>query len=631
MSTKDCTSNRIAVRAVVRLRNRLSASSQKHGSAVQIKNITWLTSPAFRLAHSNACQWASLVCVLAAQTFFALGSCRTITGHEAYVVQGSSEMVATGDWAVPRIAGQPWLEKPPLPHWILAVLSVLVGHLDSVIARVPSALVGCLGVLVFSGWVSCRWGTPIGVLTGLQLCTSLYFVTYARLAEADIYLWAVVIIALTAYGSRAIPPRHRTGSSPAFCVEADVNNSKGSWQCATRLSGPIFYLCLGLVNLIKGPFFGWAVILVVVFAHVAVYRSTSGLKLLMNVPGWLFAFIVGCTWYLFILWVYPETWQLWGLHTFGRLNSQMSLNPERWWYYLEKLPLQLMPWTGLILLGLPIALRQAWGQRDQHAGLLFLWALAPILMLSCVSAKHHHYIIHALPPLSWAGALGMKQFWYWFVRYFSTSGRWIFGASCIFSVSSAAFCVVVVCNNIVPIAFLPAILLGIVTIYVLTWVVRRREPALAAAVAFGSYTIISCYIYGWIQPEFDRYRDETVFLVRVATRIGGVQDSCLIFGIDPARVLIYGPQGAAILPEELLRGGDKTTVWEFVNRMKSAGGEHQQCIGERVVYVITSLAHEPVLRRLGEPVLLDAVKAPRWEKMGPQGQLALYAWRVHGP
>src|SRR4051794_17633023 len=41
-----------------------------------------------------------------------------LTYHEAIVAQGAREMLATGDLLVPTIGGRPWLEKPPLVHWL---------------------------------------------------------------------------------------------------------------------------------------------------------------------------------------------------------------------------------------------------------------------------------------------------------------------------------------------------------------------------------------------------------------------------------------------------------------------------------------------------------------------------------
>ena len=57
---------------------------------------------------------------------------------------GAAFGIASGDWLVPRIAGEPWLVSPPLYHWVAAAGGKLLGGLlpwhDA--ARLASALFG---------------------------------------------------------------------------------------------------------------------------------------------------------------------------------------------------------------------------------------------------------------------------------------------------------------------------------------------------------------------------------------------------------------------------------------------------------------------------------------------------------
>ena len=55
-------------------------------------------------------------------------------------------MADSGDWIVPRLNGQPFLEKPPLYWWTLAAGLRLLGISD-VAARLPSALFAVLTLL----------------------------------------------------------------------------------------------------------------------------------------------------------------------------------------------------------------------------------------------------------------------------------------------------------------------------------------------------------------------------------------------------------------------------------------------------------------------------------------------------
>src|SRR5204862_343265 len=66
-----------------------------------------------------------------------LGSSGRLSYHEAFVAQGAREILDSGGWAYPTIGGRPWLEKPPLPWWLTAVLGRGAGGVDEGVARLP--------------------------------------------------------------------------------------------------------------------------------------------------------------------------------------------------------------------------------------------------------------------------------------------------------------------------------------------------------------------------------------------------------------------------------------------------------------------------------------------------------------
>lgn len=61
-------------------------------------------------------------------------------GEESRRVQIAREMLATGDFVVPRLQGQPWPTKPPLFYWLLAGVIAWTDSLDPWTLRLPSAL-----------------------------------------------------------------------------------------------------------------------------------------------------------------------------------------------------------------------------------------------------------------------------------------------------------------------------------------------------------------------------------------------------------------------------------------------------------------------------------------------------------
>src|SRR4051794_16627926 len=78
---------------------------------------------------------------------FSLIGGRVLTMHESRLPQASREMLSNGDWLIPMSGGRPWLERPPLPHWITAGVAILCGRCDQVwIVRIPPVLMGTLSV-----------------------------------------------------------------------------------------------------------------------------------------------------------------------------------------------------------------------------------------------------------------------------------------------------------------------------------------------------------------------------------------------------------------------------------------------------------------------------------------------------
>ncbi|OGA20992.1 MAG: hypothetical protein A3H34_02785 [Betaproteobacteria bacterium RIFCSPLOWO2_02_FULL_67_19] len=85
-----------------------------------------------------------LVLVLIALAFALPG----LVGHDpwktydAVAIEIVSQMHRSGDWLVPRIAGEPWLEDPPLYHWVGLIVAKLLGWILPLhgAARLASAL-----------------------------------------------------------------------------------------------------------------------------------------------------------------------------------------------------------------------------------------------------------------------------------------------------------------------------------------------------------------------------------------------------------------------------------------------------------------------------------------------------------
>ena len=128
-----------------------------------------------------------------------LGSSGRLTYHEAFVAQGAREILDSGNWGYPTIGGLPWLEKPPLPWWLVAALGHCTGGVNETVARLPSALAAIGLVLGVAILAARHYGPGIGLLAGAVQATTAWTVMRGRLAEADILLACLITWAIVAF------------------------------------------------------------------------------------------------------------------------------------------------------------------------------------------------------------------------------------------------------------------------------------------------------------------------------------------------------------------------------------------------------------------------------------------------
>jgi 4-amino-4-deoxy-L-arabinose transferase-like glycosyltransferase len=94
------------------------------------------------------------------------------------------DMVATGDWLLPRVGGQPYADKPPLFFWLIAA-SLVATHSLRIAFLLPSFLAafGCVALVYDLG--RRLWNREAGLAGALALLFTVQFVWQARQAQID--------------------------------------------------------------------------------------------------------------------------------------------------------------------------------------------------------------------------------------------------------------------------------------------------------------------------------------------------------------------------------------------------------------------------------------------------------------
>ena len=316
------------------------------------------------------------VLVLAAVLFlWFLGAHDLWAPDEPFFGEGAREMLSDGQWLVTHVNGVVNSHKPPLFFWLIAVFSLPLGAVNEFTARLPSVL-AALGTLVLIMRLGRRWfGPKTAALAGVLLATTYMFWDKARWSQIDALLCFLIWVALSAFEA------WRSGDADG------------------RRAGALFWCAAGLAVLAKGPV-GLLLPLGIVVVALAIERDLGSLRRFAPVVGPLvFVLVTGA-------WALAAT--LWGPSDYSVLGALREHFVERgmhgmhhvrpFWYYAERLPLSLLPWTGL----LPGALVVAWRNRRRSAGLrlALVASVFVVVFFSISTEKRDLYVLPALPAFA---------------------------------------------------------------------------------------------------------------------------------------------------------------------------------------------------------------------------------------
>ena len=303
--------------------------------------------------------------------FWQLGGHDLWAPDEPYFGEGAREMVADGEWLVPHVNGVVTTDKPPLFFWSIAAFSLPGGDVTPWTARLPSAL-AALGTLLLVLRLGRRLGGKQSAwLGGFVLVTTLMFWEKARWAQIDSLLCFLIWVALSAFAA------WRAGDADG------------------RRAGLLFWLAAGLAVLAKGPVgmllpLGIALTVLVADRRLAEWRQFApllGPSLFLAVVGaWMLAANAAPDY---------SVWQALREHFLERgIHGLHHRQPP--WYYLEVLPLHLLPWSGLVPGALVLALRR----RDAADRLLLATSLFVVVFFSISTEKRDLYVLPAVPAFA---------------------------------------------------------------------------------------------------------------------------------------------------------------------------------------------------------------------------------------
>jgi 4-amino-4-deoxy-L-arabinose transferase-like glycosyltransferase len=295
-------------------------------------------------------------------------------------------------WITPTLGGNPWLEKPPLYYW-QAMLAYSLFGVSDVAARIPSAFDATLLVIVVYLFFR-RFRPGVEVDAALITASCAGIIGYARAASMDMALAATFGVGMLGWWA---------------------------WrESEKRIGLALFYACMGLGMLAKGPVAPFlAAAIIVVFAV-----ATRELRLVLRtlwLPGILLFCAIALPWYFAVQLRNPQFFREFILqHNLARFSSDLYHHRQPFWYYLPVTAVAMVPWIVFVVVAFVERVRIWWMERwwverkstlkpdlEFQFGLFACcWLVVPFAFFSISKSKLPGYILPAIP----AGAVLLADY-----------------------------------------------------------------------------------------------------------------------------------------------------------------------------------------------------------------------------
>lgn len=339
--------------------------------------------------------WLVTIALLVAVAFGFQGSRGLYETTEGRYAESAREMMVSGRYMEPTLAGRPHWTKPPPVYWSIAAGLSLLGP-NSWGARIPNAVAFVATALLVGAIGASLWDRRTGLLATLVYSSSIFPAVGANVVSADTLLTLVEVAAVLAY----------------------VRGWRATGTVRRRRWVRVTWFLFGIAFFVKGPPALLPLLALVVFAHVARDRAAPGDRppRLGDPLGIVIFLVTGAWWYLLSVMRTPGLLGYF-LHdeVVGRvLSDEHHRNPE--WYkpFLVYLPPLLLGAGAWLAYAVPAVRRgrllhpSTWTRRIRNGGpaaFLALWLLVPLVVFSLARSRLPLYVLPLYAPI----ALGIAR------------------------------------------------------------------------------------------------------------------------------------------------------------------------------------------------------------------------------
>jgi 4-amino-4-deoxy-L-arabinose transferase-like glycosyltransferase len=307
---------------------------------------------------------------------------------EAYTVGIVNHLEETGEWIVPKLADEPFMEKPPLFYATAAAFAEAFEDVVAVhdAARLATAFYVALTILFTALTARRLFGEDRAIPCALLLISCIGYVHTAHLLVTDNALVAGIAVSL--YG---------------FSMSRDLPRRAGLWIAA---GAGVAFLSKGLI----GP--GFLALTALVLPSIPTWRTRTYAEALACAMVAFVPFAV--IWPLLLYRESPALFHEWLIvNNFGRYTGTANLGPDldHWMY------LRILPWFALPVW--PFAVWNAWRCIvDRREAILLPLVMAAVMLVVLSSANNSRYL-YATPmlvPLTVMAACNDKPAPRWLAR-----------------------------------------------------------------------------------------------------------------------------------------------------------------------------------------------------------------------
>jgi len=331
--------------------------------------------------------WTAIFLIFASVYLGSLSSPAIFDDADATHAEAAREIVANNDWVTLHVDGIRYLEKPPLPYWLVAGCYEIFG-VSEWATRLPTALAILLLMILAADWARRAFGARASIYAALFVVTTIGYYLFSRILIPE------ALLALS------------IGGSLYFALLAlDRGQASRLWYAS--------YACLALAVLAKG-----LVAIIFVGGTLLAYLIATGewrrwrefrlftgtlLFLLIAAPWHILAGLrnQGFFWFYFVnehllrflgkrypkdynklpaiaywtlhfVWLFP--WSLFLARVMENLRERAKQRVPSEWSFADRTRMICLVWSGLILVFFAISTNQEYYTFPAYLPLLLLAA-----------------------------------------------------------------------------------------------------------------------------------------------------------------------------------------------------------------------------------------------------------------